>query len=96
LGTTIKSVVCPSCSGQPVIKSLIKSQTCETCNGSGKVMPGMMCFYCGRSVQRSYKGVLICGSGICQAEVDKKSTGTALSSIQEDEESYRRAWGMFQ
>jgi len=56
-------------------------------------MPGLMCFYCGRSVQRNYKGVLICGGGICQSEVNKKLTDH--SSLMNDDE-YNKAWSMFE
>ncbi len=93
MGKTVKPVSCPTCGGQAIFNSLIRSQVCETCGGSGKVLPGLMCFYCGRSVQKNYKGVLICGGGLCQSEVDKKLTDH--SSLMNDDE-YNKAWSMFE
>ena len=91
------SVTCPRCDGQPVIKSLLKAQVCDTCGGTGKVHPGSYCQFCGRSIQIIYKGFLICANEVCEVEVDKRLTEkhTPLMNLI-DADEYNRAWSMFE
>ncbi len=63
---------CPSCEGNPSMSFFSRRKSCETCFGTGVVHLGMMCKFCGRSVQYEYKGSLICGSANCEELVKKK------------------------
>jgi len=97
LGESLQSVepeyrgsarTCPSCDG-----IFMDAGFCETCSGTGIVHIGVSCEFCGRSVQYEYKEFLICGSSLCQAEVDKKiksPQSTSSSEADEDEVDYWR------
>lgn len=94
---------CLTCNGLKIINvpfSPSKSLTCDTCQGSGVVHPGIYCEECGRSVQYEYKGHLICGNDFCQISVDLKikegkySTKNLWESADVDDNTWYEMYGL--
>jgi len=83
--------VCPTCENR------LQDFTCPTCFGTGVVHLEMYCEFCGRSIQFVYKGRLVCGSSLCQSEIDKlikENKYTPSIPGGSSEEDYAKLFGL--